>query len=779
MTSSPEPAHRFSLRLRTKILLGLLAVLVIAVVWTDVVYSRIVDEKLAQGPYAGSVAIYTEPRSVEQGDALTPEAVAQQLGLSGYSSGEGSEMGYYRQTADTIEIHPGPQSYFRPDPVVIKFRDGKVAEVTRVDRTAIGSYSLEPQTLATVNAGNSGKRRLVTFHDIPKVLVNALLAIEDKHFFEHVGFDPMRLVKSAYIDIKSARKEQGGSTLTMQLARNLYLDSAKNWKRKANELMITLVLEQKLSKERIFELYANQVYLGRHYGFTIQGFGEAAHVFFRKDLRDVTLSEAAMLAGIVQRPSYFDPVNHLERATDRRNVVLTQMQQNGFITAEQESAAEDAPVVLAPPETDGSGSPYFLALANAELQAHLPETRASVSRIYTTLDPDLQKAAVEAIQGGMAQVDKLVARKGDDGERPQSALIALDPHTGAVLAAVGGRNFGASQVNHILAKRQPGSVFKPFVYAAALSPSLDGKPARFTPASTVVDEPATFRFGTQTYQPGNFGEEFHGRVTFRNALAKSMNVAAVRVAELVGYDKVVHLARAAGLNKEIQPTPAVALGAYEATPLEIAGAYTIFANQGEFVQPTFLNEAISGAGQILYKPKPLHKRVLDTGTAWVMQDMLEEVLRTGTGASVRGRGLTTEAAGKTGTSRDGWFAGFTADLLCIVWVGYDDNRDLDLEGAKSALPIWVEFMKRATAMRQSPPNLPGPPDTVVKVTVDPTTGLKAGPDCPSRRTEFFVEGSAPTRVCSHAAAVNPDTLILDAPIVAEPPLKPIGQEIKP
>ncbi len=773
MQFSQVTAYLSSIRLRTKILLGLLVAICAGVAWVYVTYSRIVDQKLAQGPYAGAVAIFSQPHSLEAGDVLTPAAVAEQLGLSGYGQSDAAGMGYYRVTADSIEIHPGTQSYFRAEPALIHFRDGKVQDIVKPgSNEPIDSYSLEPQTIATVNEGSSGKRRLVTFRDVPKVLVNALLAIEDKHFFEHVGFDPLRLMKSAYVDIKSARKEQGGSTLTMQLARNLYLDSAKNWRRKANELIITLVLEQKLSKERIFELYANQVYLGRHYGFTIQGFGEAAHVFFRKDLSQLTLPEAALLAGIVQRPSYFDPVNHLERATERRDVVLAQMQQNGFITAAQQQAASEAPVVLAPPQTDGSGSPYFLSLANAELQAHLGESRASVSRIYTTLDPDLQKAAIDAVQLGMPGVDKLVARKGDDGVRPQAALIALDPHTGAVLAAVGGRNFSTSQVNHLLAKRQPGSVFKPFVYAAALSPGRDGKPARFTPASTVVDEPATFRFGNDVYQPGNFGEEFHGRVTFRNALAKSMNVAAVRVAEQIGYGQVVSLAKSAGLNKDIQATPAVALGAYEATPLEMAGAYTIFANQGEYVQPTFLNEALNNTGQIAYKPKPAHRRVLDTATAWIMQDMLEEVLRSGTAASVKSRGLTVEAAGKTGTSRDGWFAGFTGDLLCIVWVGYDDNRDLDLEGAKSALPIWTEFMKRATQLRQSPPKLPGPPDTVVKVTIDPTTGLKAGPDCQSRRTEYFEAGTAPTRVCSHVPALNPDLLLLNTPIIAEPPPKP-------
>ena len=641
------PTYLSALRLSTKVCLAFLAVLFIIGAGVYSSFSRLVDRKLKQGPYAGSVSLYSEPRALEVGDSLTADSVILQLRQSGYGTNEGNPMGFYRQTGGSVEVHPGSQSYFRAEPAKIGFEQDHVSSISSIKSNApIGSYSLEPQTIALIDGSSSGKRRLVRFQDVPKILVNALLAIEDKHFFEHAGFDPLRIVKSAYIDIRSGRKEQGGSTLSMQLARNMYLDSAKSWRRKASELAITLVLEQKLSKQQIFELYANQVYLGRHYGFTIQGFGEAAHVFFGKQLSRLTLPEAALLAGLVQRPSYFDPVNHLERATDRRNLVLSQMLQNGAITAAEAKSASETPIALAPPAMDGSGSPYFLSLVNKELQSHLAGSRASVDRIYTTLDPDLQKAAVDSIAIGMGEVDKQLARKeANSGTRPEVALLAMDPHTGAVLAAVGGRNFSTSQVHHILAMRQPGSVFKPFVYAAALAPAEDGV-ARFTAASTVVDEPYTFHFDNIAYQPGNFGGHFHGRVTFRNALAKSMNVAAVRVAEEVGFSKVIAMAKAAGIDNNIQATPAVALGAYEATPLEIAGAYTIFANQGEYVQPTFVSQALTASGKVLYSAKPARRRVLTPGTAWIMQDMLEEVMRSGTAVGVKKRGLLVEAAGK-------------------------------------------------------------------------------------------------------------------------------------
>jgi penicillin-binding protein 1B len=592
---------------------------------------------------------------------------------------------------------------------------------------------------------------LVNFAEIPKKLVNAVLAAEDKHFFEHMGFDVLRIGKAAYVNLKTGRKEQGGSTLTMQLARNLYLDADKNWRRKLSEFAIAVILEHKLSKQAIFEFYANQVYLGRHNTFSIHGFGEASRAFFDKDVPHLTLAECALLAGMIQRPSYLDPVHHADRALERRNLTLALMRQNGFISAQEEEAASQEPLKLRSPRAD-SEAPYFIALASDELHTRVKESPGlHISRVYTTLDPGLQSAALDAVRIGMAEVDKRLTphrkKRGAPVKRPQVALIALDPHTGEVKAVVGGREYGVSQLNHVLAKRQPGSVFKPFVYAAALSKQNSGQPG-FTCASTVVDEPKTFHFDNAIYEPTNHGEHFYGRVTFRTALAKSMNVAAVSVAEQVGYKNVVDLAHHAGLNEAIQPTPAIALGAYETTPLEIGGAYTIFANSGIYVKPSFVSEVRASDGNLVLRSTPQQRRVLDPKVAFLMQEMLREVLRSGTGAGVKSRGLTAEAAGKTGTSRDGWFAGFTSDLLCVVWVGYDENEDLDLEGAKSALPIWTEFMKRA-AQRGYAGELPKPPPGIVAVFIDPGTGLLAGSSCERRQTEYFISGSAPRTWCAH------------------------------
>ncbi|MCX6624408.1 MAG: penicillin-binding transpeptidase domain-containing protein, partial [Acidobacteria bacterium] len=330
----------------------------------------------------------------------------------------------------------------------------------------------------------------------------------------------------------------------------------------------------------------------------------------------------------------------------------------------------------------------------------------------------------------------------------QVALVAMDPQTGEIKALIGGRNYGASQLNRSLAKRQPGSAFKPFVYAAALNTALQGSARVVTPASTLVDEPTTFWFDNKPYEPNNFKSQFRGLVTVRQALAHSMNIPTVKLAEMVGYGAVQELAKRAGMNYNIQATPAIALGAYEVTPIEVAGAYTVFANQGTFARPNWIKYIRDDRGQGIYENKPLKRQVLDPRVAYLMVDLLEEVLRSGTGAGVRSRGFNLPAAGKTGTSHDGWFAGFTSKLICVVWVGFDNNEELHLEGAHTALPIWAEFMKKAAQYREyRNPKAFEPPDGIVSVEIDPTSGELATLSCPSRRPEEFVSGTQPIAMC--------------------------------
>ena len=719
-------------------------------------YARLMDEKLRMGPFANTAKIFAAPQSVAVGDALTPEDIAADLRRSGYGESRSNPDGYYQLHPNAIEVFPGPDSYFDQEAGLIKFSGDRISSIVSLqDNTARNEYQLEPQLITSLSGPNREKRRMVKFADIPRVLVDAVTSAEDKHFFQHAGFDPSRIIKAAYVDLKQGRKEQGASTLSQQLARMLWLDQDKRWKRKLAEMMITLELEQRLSKEQIFEDYANDIYLGSRGSFRIHGFGEASEAFLGKDLSQISLPEAAELAGMIQNPAHFDPYRHPDRVKERRNLVLGMMRQNGYVSDRDYALAMDAEVVAPKGAAQSQEAPYFVDMVNDAVQAKFLDAdfQNNAFRLYTTLDMRLQKSAEEAIRLGMQNVDDQIKRqwrfRGQTPPEPQVALVALDPHTGEVKALAGGRNYGMSQLNHVLAKRQPGSIFKPFVYAAAMDTAVEGVPRVITPSTMVDDEPTTFWFDGKPYEPSNFHHEFHGHVTLRDALAHSMNVATVKVAEMVGFDAVVEMANRAGMNYRIHPTPAVALGAYEITPLEAAGAYTMFANQGVWIKPSFLNMVRTDKGQVIYKNAIEQKAVLDPRVAYVMTNMLQEVLRgTGTGAGVRNQGFSVPAAGKTGTSRDGWFAGYTTELLCVVWVGFDDNRDLDLEGAKSAAPIWGEFMKRALAFREYRDAKEfTAPAGVVSVEIDPQSGMPATPACPKTQTEVYIAGTEPVGTC--------------------------------
>jgi penicillin-binding protein 1B len=712
---------------------------------------RTIDRRLAEGPFSASAEILTAPRTLSAGEPLAANDVVQSLQLSGYSRSRGNPAGWFDEQPGAIRIFPGANSVEGGTPVRLEFANGRIsAIVSLADQKAREVYPLDPQLMANLSQARE-RRRLVRFADIPPSLVHAVISVEDKHFFHHAGFDLPRMLKSAYIDVKDGRKREGASTLTMQLARSLWLDRTKSWRRKAAEFLITMHLEHKLTKQQIFEDYANEIYLGQRGTFSISGFGEGARVFFGKDLSQIDTAEAALLAGLVQLPTSYNPIQYPERARARRNLVLSLMQRNGYLNETEYREAAASPVRTAPESGGESASGYFIALLNGELHARLGENSGLNRHVYTTLDPDLQQAAEAAVRIGMEDVDRQL-RKRRGGEippgQPQVALVALDPRTGEIKALIGGRNYGASQLNHVLAMRQPGSVFKPFVYAAAMATAVEGGPQIFTPASMLHDETTTFSFGADAYQPRDFHGDFMGDITVRTALAHSLNVPTVSLAQQVGFEKVVAMARRAGLNDSIKPTPSVALGAYEATPLEIAGAYTMFANQGLRVTPTTIAMVSARDGTVLYRHQTESSPALDPRVTYLMVNMMQEVLRSGTGAAVRSRGFVLPAAGKTGTSRDGWFAGFTSELLCVVWVGFDDNRDLHLEGARSALPIWTAFMKRASQIRPySTARDFRPPSGVTSVNICTASGDLAGANCPTVRPEVFIAGTEPEIEC--------------------------------
>jgi penicillin-binding protein 1B len=435
------------------------------------------------------------------GDRLSEDEAVSRLRQSGYSGARENPVGWFNVQGNAVAIFPGRNSYGGSEPAVLYFAGDKLVRIVSLkDNTERREYLLEPQFITNLSE-NREERRLVHFGDIPPRLVHAVVSAEDKRFFQHGGVDFFRLLKAAYIDVKEGRKQQGASTLSMQLARALWLGPQKRWLRKVEELMITFHLEEKLNKKQIFEDYANQVYLGRRGPFNINGFGKAARVYFDKDISQLSNAEAALLAGMVQRPSYFNPYRYPHRAVERRNTVLGFMKENGYLNDEEYREAMAAPLQLSKKRAEGLETSYFIDAVNEDLQSKLDDHERATRYIYTTLDPDLEDAAVAAVQTGMALVDQqLRGRKHQEpipAGQPQAALIALDPHTGEVKALVGGRSYGASQLNHALAMRQPGSVFKPFVYAAALDTAVTGGTRIFSPASVIDDGRTTIRFDSK------------------------------------------------------------------------------------------------------------------------------------------------------------------------------------------------------------------------------------------------------------------------------------------
>jgi len=738
-------------------------------------YGHIVDERLKSPVFANTAKIYAAPREVRPGQKLSVSLIANELRSAGYTvdgASQSSEMGTYKQGVQNITVRPGPQSYHAQDSATIHISAGEVASITDDHGQQLSSYELEPLLITGLSDdAQRTKRRLLTYNEIPQTLINAVVAIEDRRFFEHSGVNYWRLMDAIFHDVISRQKQQGGSTLTMQLARGFFLTPEKHIKRKLIEIVITFQLEHRFNKQQIFEMYANQINLGQRGSFSIDGFGEASQAFFGKDVHQLDLAECALLAGIIQSPSRLNPFHHPERAIERRNLVLDSMVETGAITKGQAEQAKSELLHLVPGSVDASEAPYFVDLVHDQLVQKLGDrdfNRESL-RIYTSLDPDLQREATEAVTSTLhvidEQVDKLHAGQKKRGESyiyPQVALVALNPHTGQVLAVVGGRSYGASQLNHVVAKRPTGSIFKPFVYAAAFATSaegtiLPGQSKLFSPLTILRDEQTIYNAGTdQEYTPKNFEDEYHEQVTARYALMRSLNNATISLASMVGFDRVAALAREAGV-KNARGTPAMAIGAYDATPLDMAGAYTIFANGGLRLEPWMLASVRTSTGDVITDYAPESKQILDSRAAYLTVSMMENVLRSdvtgsGTGAGVRNMGFTAPAAGKTGTSHDAWFAGFTSNLLCIVWVGNEDYTDIRLQGAQAAAPLWAAFMKRAVQLPQySDTNGFNAPEGVEIVSIDSVSNLLSDTTCPVSFNAAFLAGTAPTEACDHPA----------------------------
>jgi len=727
-----------------------------------VTYARMIEQRLSGSAFQNTARIYTAPGHVFVGQPLSPNELANYLQRAGYSETQAQGTpGRFALHRSDVEIWPSTASYFGGGNALrVGFGGREIKSIRSLkDSSAPSSAEIEPELLTNLFDSSREKRRLVRFDDLPKALIDAVLSAEDKRFFEHPGFDPLRILGAAWADIRHEKIAQGASTITMQVARSFFFSTERTWRRKVAETLVALQLERRFNKQQIFELYANEIYLGNRSSFAIHGFGEAALAYFSKDIRELNLGEAAFLAGIIRSPNRYSSADRKpERAMEARNRVLNLMVENRTVSAEAAQAAMKAPLRLVGGTLESSAAPYFVDMVKDHLLDRYsePELLSQSFRIYTTVDPALQRAASAAVEIGMKNVDAQLARRyakwrkaGEPPVQAQVALVAMDPRTGEIKALIGGRDYGQSQLNRALARRQPGSAFKPFVYAAAFDSAVDGVNPIVTPTTTVVDEPTTFMFDGKEYTPNNYGEQFLGTVTLREALTRSLNVATVKVAEMVGYGRVVQVGRQIGLDPRIQATPAVALGAYEMTPIDVAAGYTVFANGGTRAEPMFIRSVIGADGSVLERSDPRTRPALDPRVAYLVNSVLQDVVNRGTGAGVRARGFTAPAGGKTGTSHDGWFAGFTSNLLCVIWVGFDDNRELGLSGSSSAAPIWAEFMKRAVALPAYKDTRGfAPPEGVVSVMIDPETLQLATPSCPVTREEVFIRGTEPSEFCA-------------------------------
>src|SRR6202045_1556485 len=571
-------------------------------------YSRMIDARLSGRVLQNTTQLFSAPQQISVGEVWSEGEMTTYLTKVGYRPvRDDNSLGQFVVQGNTVEIRPSKLSYFAAtNGLSVQFAGKTIKSIRPLTAgTDFGSAEIEPELITNLFDSAREKRRPVRYDDLPPALVHAIISAEDKRFFEHGGFDFVRIAGAAWADLRhTSNHYQGASTITMQVARTFFFSNERTWRRKIAEAMVSMELEQRFTKQQIFELYANEVYLGNRGSFGIRGFSEASVAYFGKDLRQLSRAECAYLAGIIRAPNYYSAADrHPERAIQARDRVLPQKVENKYITEADIQGTKRAPLKIVHTSVAGSEAPYFVDMVKDHLLDKYSENEliSENFRVYTTLDPALQRAAAAAIETGMKNVDTLLAKKyakwrkeqekkGTNEPIPQvqGALVALDPRTGEIKAVIGGRDYGQSQLNHALAHRQPGSFFKPFVYAAAFDNAIDNVQPIVTPATTVDDEPTTFEFDGKEYTPNNFGQKFMGRVTAPGAPTNSLNVATVKVAELIGYGRVVQIARQMGLGANIQPTPAVALGAYEMTPIDVAAGYTTFATMGTRSEPQFL-----------------------------------------------------------------------------------------------------------------------------------------------------------------------------------------------
>ena len=710
--------------------------------------SRLIEQR----KQALSSTIYSAPLVLWPGDDLAQVHFFSRLRHLSYSQvpsvGRAGEYGIApaRLTIFVRDFRLGDIAF--PARKVLLSLDGtQVAAILDPYGQMLDRLVLEPEVIGRLMPNAPAERIDVPLDELPPYLVNGLLATEDRYFYYHPGFDPVRIVEAALADLRAGRAVAGASTITQQLARTFIGERQRTFGRKIKELAVALVIELRLSKRQILERYINDVAMGEYGATPIYGLPLAARIYFNKELREVTPAESATLIGMIRAPSLYDPRRHPALCVKRRNTVLAVMLRAGIIDRAQYQDAVATPLkVSTPPPL--RRAPYFTDYVIRQVEK-LPgfDGRLAGLRVYTTLDPEFQDEARNAVSTNLAQLERshLALRRAAAGSNPlQSALVALDPRTGAILAMVGGRDYGKNQFNRATsAERQTGSVFKPVVYVTALDPSRSPLAEPLTLASVLPDRPMAFG----GWMPADYERTYRGQVTVAEAIADSINVSTAYVASLLGAPAMIRTAHEMGIHENLPPVLPIALGAGDTTLLELTSVYQVFASGGLARPPYAIDSVVDGHGRLLYRHRPEATRALASDVAFLITGALSGVMQYGTGASAVRLGLRVPAVGKTGTTEDyhdAYFVGYTPRIVCGVWVGFDRPRSIGLTGAQAAMPAWISFIN---ASAPSDPKPFHPPVGITMAMIDPTTGALATTACPLRERAPFLMGTEPTVPC--------------------------------
>lgn len=718
--------------------------------------------------------VYSDATAIVPGVRYTRALLEPKLNHVGYHEVKRrvENPGEYRYIGDDLEIFLNnfeyPDMEFHAMPVLLEMDGSRVRSIKRLtDGITLRGVRIEPELITSIYNNEMEDRIPVSLEAVPKVLIDAIIATEDKTFYSHGGISIRGTLRALVQDIRTQSLVAGGSTLTQQLVKNLYLNPERTFRRKAQEALMALLIEMRYSKEQILETYLNEIYLGQNGSVQIAGVEQASQVYFGKKVTYLTLGEAATLAGLIRSPNVLSPTRNPQRAKPRRDTVLGLMRDQQKISEREYLETVASPLsVTRFPKTSRS-APFFVDLVLKQLRETYPETQLKTEgmRIFTSLDMIMQRSAEEALDSGIANLGKKYRHIRNSETPLEGVVLTVQPGTGYVKALVGGRSYTKTQFNRaIQARRQPGSLFKPFVYVTAMDPARGDE--TFTASTVLDDSPISVQAGSAMWKPQNYDNRFHGRVTVREALAHSYNIPAVRAAINAGVPNVIKTAANIGVESKLQPYPSVSLGSFEVTPLEIAFAYSAFANLGVKSEPVTILAVVTRDGELKEARNVKMKRVAPASVCYVMNDILKDVFRYGTAGRARSLGFEHAYAGKTGTTnnyRDAWIIGYSPRILSLVWIGFDDGHSVRLAGGDACLPIWTRHMNRIDGLIADVDWKR--PDDVTEREIDPASGMLATPYCSQTRSEVYVAGTEPDAVCPlHAGSGEP------SPFWPEPPL---------